>query len=90
MCWNDLVIEKSRGIVTEKNIDEFNVEFWEKLNEDHDSDLPIGEYVEFKFELFGMELIGHYSAESIGDADYPNETEPGEIELDYIDNVLVC
>lgn len=90
MDWNNSVIENSHGRITEKNIDEFNVAFWEKLNEDHDSDLPIGEYVEFKFELFGMELTGHYCAASIGDADYPSETEPGEIELDYIDNVLVC
>lgn len=89
MGWNSLVIKNSNGRITEMNIDEFNCDFWEKLNGDHDSDLPIGEYVEFKFELFGMELMGHYYAESIGDADYPNETEPSEIELDYIDNVLV-
>ena len=89
MDWNSLVIENSNGRVTEKNIDEFNVKFWEKLDEDHDSDLPIGSYVEFKFELFGMELMGHYYTESIGDDEYPSETEPSEIELDYIDNVLV-
>ena len=89
MDWNSLVIKNSNGRITDKNIDEFNVEFWEKLNGDHDSDLPIGTYVEFKFELFGMELMGHYYADSIGDDEYPNETEPSEIELDYIDNVLV-
>lgn len=90
MDWNNSVIENSHGRIMEKNIDKFNLKFWEKLNGDHDSDLPIGAYVEFKFELFGMELMGHYCAESIGDADYPNKTGPGEIELDYIDNVLVC
>lgn len=89
MDWAEMVIALSHGVVTKDNIDKFNCDFWEKLNGVHDSDLPIGEYVEFKFELFGMELMGHYYAESIGDADYPNETEPSEIELDYIDNVLV-
>lgn len=89
MDWDSLIIENSNGRITENNIDEFNVEFWEKLNGDHDIDLPIGAYVEFKFELFGMELMGHYYADSIGDDECPSETEPSEIELDYIDNVLV-
>lgn len=89
MSWNDLVIEKSSGIVTEKNIDDFNVQFWGVINGDHDIDTPDGEYCEFKFYLWGMELMGHYYASWIGDNDYPNETEPSEIELDYIDNVLV-
>lgn len=89
MSWDNLVIENSYGAVTEKNIDKFNVEFLAKLNGDHDSDLPDGEYVEFKVEIMGLELMGHYIASWIGDNDYPNETEPSEIELDYIDNVLV-
>ena len=84
MDWNTLVIEKSHGIVTENNIDKFNCEFWEKLNDNHDSDLPVGTYVTFKMELFGMKLMGHYYAEWIGDDEYPNETEPSEIELDNI------
>lgn len=84
MDWNTLVIEKSYGIVTDNNIDEFNCEFWERLNDNHDSNLPAGAYVTFKMELFGMKLEGHYIAEWIGDDEYPNETEPGEIELDSI------
>ena len=35
MSWNDLVIEKSRGIVTEKNIDDFNMDFWSAINNEH-------------------------------------------------------
>ena len=90
MCWNTLVIENSNGRITEKNIDEFNVNFWEKLDDDHDTDLPVGTYVTFNFELFGMKLRGHYYADLTGgDDEYPNETEPSEIELDYINNVLV-
>lgn len=48
MSWDNLVIENSYGAITEKNIDKFNVEFWAKLNGDHDSYLPDGAYVEFK------------------------------------------
>lgn len=39
MSWNDLVIEKSRGIVTEKNIDDFNMDFWSAINNEHNSDI---------------------------------------------------
>jgi len=88
MSWNDLVIEKSRGIVTEKNIDDFNLEFWNRVNENHDSDTPDGEYCKFMFCLWGMKLIGHYYASWIGDNDYPNETEPSEIELDRIEKTI--
>lgn len=89
MSWDEIIIENSYGIVTEKNIDDFNAQFFDVINRDHDSDTPDGEYCEFKFYLWGMELMGHYYASWIGDNDYPNETEPSEIELDYIDNVLV-
>lgn len=89
MIWNNLIIENSHGVVTPENIDEFNVAFWLEINNEHDMDMPDGEYCEFKFYLWGMELMGHYYASWIGDNDYPNETEPSEIELDYIDNVLV-
>ena len=84
MDWDTLVIEKSHGIVTEENIDKFNVDFWSKIDGNHDSDTPDGEYCEFKFYLWGMELTGRYYASWIGDDEYPNETEPSEIELDNI------
>lgn len=90
MDWNEIIITLSHGIVTKDNIDKFNCDFWEKLNREHDSNLPTGTYVDFKFELFGMKLRGHYYTELIGDDEYPNETEPSEIELDYIDNIPVC
>ena len=44
MSWNDLVIEKSRGIVTEKNIDKFNCDFWCAIDNEHNSDIPDGEF----------------------------------------------
>ena len=84
MNWNDLIIEKSCGIVTEKNIDDFNVAFWYAINNEHDSDTPKGELCKFTIDMWGMKLKGHYIAEWIGDDEYPNETEPCEIELDHL------
>lgn len=89
MSLDESIIENSNGIVTAKNVDRFNVEFWNAISGDHDSNTPDGEYCEFKFYLWGMELMGHYYASWTGNNDYPNETEPSGIELDYIDNVLV-
>ena len=40
--------------------------------------------------MWGMKLKGHYIAEWIGDDEYPNETEPCEIELDYLEIVKVA
>lgn len=89
MNWDDLIIENSHGVVTPENIDEFNLEFWPKVNDEHDMDTPDGQYCEFVITMWGLKLQGHYIASWIGDPEYPNETEPSEIELDYIDNVLV-
>ena len=90
MTWNGLIISNSNGAITEENIDEFNVKFWSKLNEEHDSDLPDGTLVEFKTKVMGLRLAGHYCASWIGDADYPDETEPDEIELDAVNGALVA
>ena len=90
MSWNDLVIEKSRGIVTEKNIDKFNCDFWCAIDNEHNSDIPDGEFCEFAIDMWGMKLKGHYIAGWIGDNDYPNETEPTEIQLDYLEIVKVA
>lgn len=89
MNWDDLIIENSHGVVTPDNIDMFNVEFWSEINNEHDMDTPDGQYCEFNITVLGLKLQGHYIASWIGDPEYPNETEPSEIELDYIDNVLV-
>lgn len=90
MSWNDLVIEKSRGIVTEKNIDDFNVAFWCAIDNEHNSDIPDGEFCEFAITLWGLRLRGWYTAMWVGDTDYPNETEPSDIELSYIDDLEVA
>ena len=90
MSWNDLVIEKSLGIVTEKNIDKFNCDFWCAIDNEHNSDIPDGEFCEFAIDMWGMKLKGHYIAEWIGDDEYPNETGPTEIQLDYLEIVKVA
>lgn len=87
MDWDNLIIEKSHGIVTEKNIDEFNVDFWYAINNEHDSNIPDGEFCEFNIDIWGMKLKGLYIAEWIGDKDYPDETEPAEIQLDQLEIV---
>ena len=89
MDWAEMVIALSHGVVTKDNIDKFNCDFWCAIDNEHNSDIPDGEFCEFAIDMWGMKLKGHYIAEWIGDDEYPNETEPCEIELDYIDNVLV-
>lgn len=84
MNWNDLIIEKSHGIVTNENIEEFNLDFWNAINNEHNSDTPDGEFCEFNIDMWGMKLKGLYVAEWVGDKDYPNETEPAEIQLDHL------
>lgn len=90
MNWDDLIIENSHGVVTPENIDEFNLEFWSEINNEHDMDMPDGAYYEFNITVWGLKLQGHYIASWIGDPEYPNETEPSEIELDYIDDLRVA
>lgn len=90
MIWNNLIIENSHGVVTPDNIDEFNLAFWSKVNNEHDMDTPDEQYCEFVITLWGLRLRGHYIASWIGDPEYPNETEPSEIELNYIDDLEVA
>lgn len=53
MNWNDLIIEKSHGIVTNKNIDDFNTAFWCAINNKHNSDTPSGELCKFTLNMWG-------------------------------------
>lgn len=90
MIWNNLIIENSHGVVTPENIDEFNLAFWSKVNNEHDMDTPDGQYCEFVITLWGLRLRGWYTAMWVGDTGYPNETEPSDIELSYIDELEVA
>lgn len=36
MDWNGAIIELSNGVVTEENVNEFNMDFYEKVASEHD------------------------------------------------------
>lgn len=80
MSWNQLVIELSEGVATKENIDVFNMVFYLVLSSEHDSDMGAGQQVTTTVKVWDTELVVTYVAEAIDD-EYPDETEPADIEL---------
>lgn len=89
MTWNELIIKGSHGAVTSENIDDFNCDFFEQLNWNHDSDDPEGTEYTFDITVWGLHLSGYYTAELVGDPDNPKETEPSNIELTKVDDTVI-
>ena len=80
MDWNGAIIELSNDVVTEENVNEFNMDFYEKVASEHDSDIKAGSVISNTVTVWGMELVVDYVA-AVDDEEYPDETEPCDIEL---------
>lgn len=83
----DPVLKASAGQLTTRNLPDFYYQLEQQLNTDHDRTMPAGEEHNFKLWLMGMEVQGHYYAQPI--SDQSNETVPGNIEIDSLDNVII-
>lgn len=83
----DPVLKASAGQLTTRNLPDFYYRLGQQLSADHDRTMPAGDEHDFKLWLMGMEVQGHYYAQPI--SDQSNETVPGNIEIDSLDNVII-
>lgn len=83
--FDELIIKNSK--ITVNTIEQFDLDFWSAINEQHDSNIPAGTVCQYSIMVDGVKCEGVYTA-NIDDDDYPDETTPDNIEICKINNKL--
>ena len=84
--FDELVIKNSK--ITRNTIEQFDLDFWQIINDGHDSSIPVGTVCQYSIMVDGIKCEGFYIA-NIDDDSYPDETTPDNIKICKINNKLV-
>lgn len=84
--FDELVIKNSK--ITINTIEQFNLDFWQVINDGHDSSIPAGTVCQYSIMVDGIKCEGVYIA-NIDDDNYPDETTPDNIEICKINDKIV-